>query len=195
MQSFFNEGNMISAISAFIALSSAVIALAGLTFTYKKNKFDKRLSLDKELFDAAVIKLEASFEILTKNKDEGGMVINHRSNWIMSAREIEKFKQFKNKIETEHYQMVLNSIEEYWSHKFYDVVGKSDLIQQGYYTGLHAGSVLIVYAFASWKEDQECPIDNVNYENLLQGSKVFQGRYGLIEYIKQDRQFSHLAKS
>ena len=194
MQIFFNEGNMISTISAFIAFSSAVIALVSFTFTYKKNKFDNRLSLDKELFDAAVIKLEASFEILIKNMGENRIVTNDRSNWIMSAREIEKFKQFKNKVETEHYQMVLNSIEEYWSHKFYDVVGKSGLTQKNYYKGLHAGSVLIIYAFASWKENQECPIDSVNYESLLKGSKVFQGRYGLIEYIKQDRQFSYLAK-
>ena len=141
------------------------------------------------------MRLEFAFQTLTKNKNESSIVNSHRANWIQTAREIEKFKLFKNKIITEHYQMVLNSIEEYWSHKFYDVVGKSDLIQQGYYKGLHAGSVLIVYAFSSWKEEQKCPIDNVNYEELLQSSKVFQGRYGLIEYIKQDKQFAHLEKS
>ncbi|MFA0026156.1 hypothetical protein AB4369_24975, partial [Vibrio sp. 10N.261.49.A5] len=125
---------------------------------------------------------------------ENALVVSERLNWIMCAREIEKFKVFKSKLGTEHYRLVLGSIEEYWSHKFYDVVGKNDLIQQGYYEGLHAGSVLVIYAFASWKSDQECPIDTVNYEQLVESSSIFQGRYGLKAYVQNDRQYSHLAQ-
>ncbi len=178
-----------------ISMSSAIIALVGLFFTYRKNQFDKRLALDKELFEAAVSKLESAFEMLTQGMAQNSLAVSDRSNWIMCAREIEKFKVFKSKLGTEHYQLVLGSIEEYWSHKFYDVVGKNDLIQQGYYQGLHAGSVLIVYAFASWKSDQECPIDTVDYEQLLEQSSVFQGRYGLKAYVQNDREYSHLVQS
>ncbi|WP_233080510.1 hypothetical protein [Rheinheimera soli] len=184
-----------STLSTLVSIGSALIALIGLFFTYRKNKFDNRLVLDKELFDAAKRKLESAFEILIQGMQKNGLVVSNRSNWIMSAREIEKFKVFKSKLETEHYKIVLESIEEYWSHKFNEVVGKSDLIQEGYYQGLHAGSVLIVYAFASWKSDQKCPIDNVDYEQLLKTSAVFQGRYGLQAYVEGDREFSYLTQS
>lgn len=195
MESLVSEEYMVPAVSALISIISAIIALVGLFFTYRKNQFDKRLALDKELFEAAVRKLESAFEMLTRDMGENALVVSDRLNWIMCAREIEKFKVFKSKLGTEHYQLVLGSIEEYWSHKFYDVVGKNDLIQQGYYEGLHAGSVLVVYAFASWKSDQKCPIDTVNYEQLLESSSVFQGRYGLKAYVQNDRQYSHLAQS
>jgi hypothetical protein len=195
MESLVSEEYMVPAVSALISIISAIIALIGLFFTYRKNQFDKRLALDKELFEAAVRKLESAFEMLTRGMGENALVESNRLNWIMCAREIEKFKVFKSKLGTEHYQLVLGSIEEYWSHKFYDVVGKNYLIQQSYYEGLHAGSVLVVYAFASWKSDQECPIDTVNYEQLLESSSVFQGRYGLEAYVQNDRQYSHLAQS
>ncbi|WP_399424967.1 hypothetical protein [Vibrio campbellii] len=195
MESLASEEYIIPAVSALISIVSAIIALVGLFFTYRKNQFDKRLARDKELFEAAIRKLESAFEMLTRGMGENALVVSDRLNWIMCAREIEKFKVFKSKLGTEHYQLVLGSIEEYWSHKFYDVVGKNDLIQQGYYEGLHAGSVLVIYAFASWKNDQECPIDTVNYEQLLESSSIFQGRYGLKAYVQNDRQYSHLAQS
>ncbi|MUJ39718.1 hypothetical protein [Aliivibrio fischeri] len=195
MEYLVSEEYIVPAVSALISTSSAIIALVGLFFTYRKNKFDKRLALDKELFAVAVTKLESAFEMLTQDMAENALVTNNRSNWIMCAREIEKFKVFKSKLGTEHYQLVLESIEEYWSHKFYDVVGKNDVIQQGYYQGLHAGSVLIVYAFSSWKSDQKCQIDTVDYEQLLEGAAVFQGRYGLKAYVQNDKEYSHLAQS
>ncbi|MFW1513049.1 hypothetical protein ACEWBN_22635 [Vibrio parahaemolyticus] len=195
MEPLVSEEYIVPAVSAFISIISAIIALVGLFFTYRKNQFDKQLALDKEIFEAAVRKLESAFEMLTRGMGEKALVVSDRLNWIMCAREIEKFKVFKSKLGTEHYQLVLGSIEEYWSHKFYDVVGKNELIQQGYYEGLHAGSVLVVYAFASWKNDQKCPIDTVDYEQLLDSSSVFQGRYGLKAYVQNDRQYSHLAQS
>ncbi|WP_157631186.1 hypothetical protein [Vibrio pacinii] len=195
MEPLVSEEYIVPVVSAFISIISAIIALVGLFFTYRKNQFDKQLALDKEIFEAAVRKLESAFEMLTRGMGEKALVVSDRLNWIMCAREIEKFKVFKSKLGTEHYQLVLGSIEEYWSHKFYDVVGKNELIQQGYYEGLHAGSVLVVYAFASWKNDQKCPIDTVDYEQLLESSSVFQGRYGLKAYVQNDRQYSHLAQS
>ncbi|WP_158123483.1 hypothetical protein [Vibrio vulnificus] len=195
MEFLFNPDNMVTTVSALISMGSAIIALVGLYITFRKNKFDKRLALDKELFEAAVRKLESSFEMLTQDMPESGLVASNRSNWLMCAREIEKFKVFKSKLNTEHYQLVLESIEEYWSHKFYDVVGKTDLIQQGYYQGLHAGSVIIVYTFASWKSNQKCPIDSVDYQELLKTADIFQGRYGLEAYVKLDKEFSYLVQS
>ncbi|HDY85535.1 hypothetical protein LCGC14_1508550 [marine sediment metagenome] len=195
MESLVREEYIVPAVSALISIISAIIALVGLFFTYRKNQFDKRLTLDKELFEAAVRKLESAFEMLTRGMGKNALVVSERLNWIMCAREIEKFKVFKSKLGTEHYQLVLGSIEEYWSHKFYDAVGKNNLIQEGYYKGLHTGSVLVIYAFASWKSDQKCPIDTVNYEQLIESSSVFQGRHGLKAYVQNDRHYSHLAQS
>ncbi|MEZ8511220.1 hypothetical protein AB6D22_10265 [Vibrio splendidus] len=195
MEFLVSDEYIVPAVSALISMSSAIIALVGLFFTYRKNQFDKRLALDKELFEAGVRKLESAFEMLTQGMEEKALAVSDRSNWIMCAREIEKFKVFKSKLGTEHYQLVLGSIEEYWSHKFYDVVGKNDIIQQDYYQGLHAGSVLIVYVFASWKSDQECSIDAVDFEQLLKQSSIFQGRYGLKAYVQNDREYSHLVQS
>ncbi|ELI9684966.1 hypothetical protein RIX33_004773, partial [Vibrio vulnificus] len=64
MESLVSEEYIVPAVSAIISMSSAIIALVGLFFTYRKNQFDKRLALDKELFEAAVSKLESAFEML-----------------------------------------------------------------------------------------------------------------------------------
>ncbi|MCU8102903.1 hypothetical protein M2H38_21075, partial [Vibrio vulnificus] len=186
---------IVSIISAVIAFISAIIALSGVYVSSRKNEFDKRVAMDKELFDSAIRKLESAYEMLTREGVSDSIAKSSRLVWISTARELEKYKAFKSRLQTEHYQMVLQSIEEYWSQKFYDVVGKNNFIHSSYYNGLEPGSVLIVYAFASWKEDQACPIDQVDYDQLLASAKIFQGRHGLKEFIQNSKQYSHLAQS
>ena len=98
MESLVSEEYIVPAVSALISIISAIIALVGLFFTYRKNQFDKRLSLDKELFEAAVRKLESAFEMLTHGMGKNALVVSERLNWIMCASEIEKFKVFKSKL-------------------------------------------------------------------------------------------------
>lgn len=190
-----DQNYMVSVISAFISLIAVVIACAGLYFSLRKDKFDKQVTMDKELFDSSVRKLESAYEMLTRDGVSDNIVKSSRILWISAARELEKYKIFKGRLQTEHYKMVLQSIEEYWSHKFYDVVGGNSIIHSSYYNGLEPGSVLIVYAFSSWKEEQECPIDKVDYVQLLASAEIFKGRFGLKDFIKNSKQHSHLAQS
>ena len=162
MESPLSQEVLISSASAMVAIISALFALIGLFFTYRKNKFDKALALDKDLYSAAETKLKSAFDALVRDGLRNGVVENEPLNWVIAAREIEKYKKFKEKISTDNYKMIVNSLEEYWSNKFYDVIGGINLIQEEYYSHLHPGSVLIVYAFSSWKEDQRCLIDSVN---------------------------------
>lgn len=185
----------ISIVSAAISFMSAVFALLGVYFSSRKDKFDKQVTMDKEIFESSIRKLESAYEMLTRNGVSDNIVKSSRIEWISAARELEKYKNFKGRLKIEHYKMVLQSIEEYWSHKFYEVVGGNALIPSSYYNKLEPGSVLIVYAFASWKEEQECPIDKVDYRKLLDSAEIFQGRYGLKDFIQRSKQYSHLLKS
>lgn len=54
MESLVSEEYIVPVVSAIISMTTAIIALVGLSFTYRKNKFDNRLALDKELFEAAI---------------------------------------------------------------------------------------------------------------------------------------------
>jgi hypothetical protein len=189
------QNYIISIVSAAISFMSAVFALLGVYSSSRKDKFDKQVTMDKELFDSSVRKLESAYEVLTRDGVSDNIVKSSRILWISASRELEKYKIFKGRLQTEHYKMVLQSIEEYWSQKFYDVVGGNSIIHSSYYNGLEPGSVLIVYAFASWKEEQECPIDKVDYRKLLDSAEIFQGRYGLKDFIQRSKQYSHLLKS
>ncbi|MBB3291683.1 hypothetical protein FHT39_000322 [Mitsuaria sp. BK045] len=182
---------MATVASAVFAGLSAIFAAVSAILSARTIKVQQQTQASQAILQQAELSLQWAWEALTEQGKHVDPPLADRLNWLTAARHIERYKQLKLAITDSAHKTICEEREEFWRHRFYLSLPAKTYLQPGYLrtqtpmqNGLEKTSVAVVFAFSSWPESKQDPIADVHVQNLLEGSKVLNGKPGLRAFIE-----------
>lgn len=164
----------------FVALLALIVSFASFYISYQKNIRERDYISDKDLYDQLEKLLTSSYEAVCPG-NKNSPPINDRLQWLTSARNIERYKQLKDHLQTELYITICEENENYWSDKFHKLL--QNIPDHSYFKYIDPGemteesidlrSACILHAFARWKHERPDPINDVSLEDIIIENKLY----------------------
>jgi len=149
-------------------------------FTYKSNLSryheEHRKKISKEFLDESNRVLSWAYETFSRSSDNTPK--NDRVLWLTTARMIERYKKIKSQITEQEHSLIANEHEEYWRHRFYELLhNNKDKLTKDYFMPLgdpyhHEAidikSLAVILLFTKWRKGVSDPLDEIDHNKLFE---------------------------
>jgi hypothetical protein len=140
---------------------------------------------DSQVSQQAILALERAYLTLTQNGGQLRPPPADRLNWLTAARGIQDYKMLRGRLKTALYRQLCDANEHHWRHQFYLALATGNAYQPAYFIDgqLEKSSAAVVFAFSSWSNRRDDPLDDVDIDALFEESNALRMNVGLRHFL------------